>query len=169
MLKSSPSNYLYRTIKSLKLDFCVSVPCSLLSNVIKKIEEDNEIIHTPVTREEEGLGILAGAYLCGKKPVIIMQNSGLGNCINAITSLVNLFELQIIFIVSHRGSDGEKIDAQKPMGNITKELFELAGIECKEILYKNELSLIKKTIVKNYNNGKSMAFLFPFSFWNEIE
>jgi sulfopyruvate decarboxylase TPP-binding subunit len=55
------------------------------------------------------------------------------------------------------------------MGNITKELFELAGIECKEILNTNELNLIKKTIVKNYDNGKSMAFLFPLSFWNEIE
>ncbi len=94
-----------------------------------------------------------------------MQNSGLGNCINAITSLVNFYKVQVVFIISHRGSKGEKIDAQKPLGKITKKLLKLTGIKCFEIRNTNELDILGREISAMSTDGKSKAFLFPFSYW----
>ena len=60
----------------------VSLPCINLGKIIEMVDCDPDIIHVPVTREEEGFGICAGAYLGGKKTAILMQNSGLGNSVN---------------------------------------------------------------------------------------
>ena len=74
---------IYNGLNDAEIDFIVSVPCVNLTRLLKMIDEDPEITHIPVTREEEGIGICAGAYLGGKKTAILMQNSGLGNSINA--------------------------------------------------------------------------------------
>ena len=66
------------------------------------VDEDEEIMHIPVTREEEGIGICAGAYMGGHKPAILMQNSGLGNSINALKSLMELYKFPLVIIISHR-------------------------------------------------------------------
>ena len=81
------SEAIYDGLKDAGIDFIVSVPCANLSKILEMIDKDEDIIHIPVTREEEGIGICAGAYLGGKKPAILMQNSGLGNSINALKSL----------------------------------------------------------------------------------
>ena len=73
-----PSELLYQKLKDAGLNFFVSVPCKLLDGLILLIEQDKEIIYTPVTREEEGLGILAGASLAGKRPAILMPELGTG-------------------------------------------------------------------------------------------
>ncbi len=124
----TPSESLYINLKEMSLNFFVSVPCKFLDGVITLIQNDSEVIYTPVTREEEGLGILAGAFLAGKRPAILMQNSGIGNCINAICSLLNYYNIPIVLIVSHRGTKGEKIEAQKPMGKVTKSLLEAVDV-----------------------------------------
>lgn len=163
----SPSANLYAKLKEQGLNFFVSVPCKFLAGIITLIENDPEVIYTPVTREEEGLGILAGAFLAGRRPAIIMQNSGIGNCINAICSLLNYYRLPVIFIVSHRGSEGEKIDAQKPMGEATRALLDSVKIKFYEIYSLKELPLIEKGINESYKQEISVAFLFTLSFWEE--
>ena len=60
------------------------------------VELDAEIIHIPVTREEGGFGICAGALLGGKKAGILMQNSGLGNSVNALASLFELYKIPVL-------------------------------------------------------------------------
>ena len=97
---------LYETIKNSGIDLILSLPCILLKSLLEIIDEKNEIQHIPVTREEEGVGIAAGAYLGGRKPAILMQNSGLGNSVNAIKSLLQLYKIPVIFIMSHRGAEG---------------------------------------------------------------
>ena len=98
------SEAIFDGLKDAGIDFIVSVPCVNLSKILNMIDEDDDIIHIPVTREEEGIGICAGAYLGGKKPAILMQNSGLGNSINALKSL---------------RTEGETICGQVPMGEST--------------------------------------------------
>lgn len=68
---------IYNGLKDAEIDFVVSVPCVNLSKLLEMVDEDGEIMHVPVTREEEGIGICAGAYMGGRKPAILMQNSGL--------------------------------------------------------------------------------------------
>ncbi len=98
------SEAVYQGLKSAGINFIVSVPCVNLGKILEIIDEDEDIIHVPVTREEEGLGVCAGAYFGGKKTAILMQNSGLGNCVNALGSLYQLYSLPIVMIMSHRGN-----------------------------------------------------------------
>lgn len=86
-------------------------------------------MHIPVTREEEGVGICAGAYLGGMSPALIMQNSGLGNMINALASLDILYGIPLLVIASHRGVEGEQMIGQVPMGRLTEPLLRAMDIE----------------------------------------
>ena len=116
MFSLDGSQAVYNTLKQLGVNFVVSLPCVNLDKIMKMVEADKEIIHVPVTREEEGFGICAGAVMAGKKPAILMQNSGLGNSVNALASLFELYKLPILIIMSHRGTEGEFMGAQIPMG-----------------------------------------------------
>jgi sulfopyruvate decarboxylase subunit alpha len=164
MLNSTEA--IYQGIKSAGIDFIVSVPCINLKELLIKIDKDEEIIHIPVTREEEGLGICAGAYLAGKKIAILMQNSGLGNSINALTSLYELYSFPLVMIISHRGTEGEPIIGQVPMGNVTSDLFSILNISCKQIKTPDEA----KEIVGNSWNlstelKKPIAILADINYW----
>ena len=163
----TPSEMLYRKLKAAGLDFFVSVPCRLLDGLIRLIRQDEQIIYTPVTREEEGIGILSGASIAGKRPAILMQNSGLGNSINAICSLSNYYGFPLVFVISHRGTEGEMIDAQRPMGNVTKKLLENAGVPCQEIKHRDDLAVLDESIKQSLAANHSIAFLFPHSFWSK--
>jgi len=110
------------------IDFACSLPCSWLADLINSMENYGEITHVPVTTEEEGIGVCAGSYLAGKKPVLIMQNSGLGRCINALASLNEVYEIPLLMIMSHRGIAGEKIEAQKPMGKHAQGILDVLNI-----------------------------------------
>ena len=91
-----------KIIEDVGVDIVCSVPCNLLGGVMKLID-DGPIRQVPVTREEEGVGIAAGAALAGGKPLLLMQNSGLGNCVNALSSFTGLYELPLFLLMSHRG------------------------------------------------------------------
>ena len=118
------SEAIYNGLKDAGIDFIVSVPSANLSKLLDMIDDDSEITHIPVTREEEGIGICAGAYMGGKRTAILMQNSGLGNSINALKSLMELYEFPLLMIMSHRGTEGENICGQVPMGESTPLILE---------------------------------------------
>ena len=105
------------------VDFYLSVPCKLLANMIDILEKDKDVYYSAVPREEEGMGICAGAYLGNKFPCILMQNTGIGNSINAIVSLLQLYNIPIVFLISYRGTPGETVAAQAGMAKITEEIL----------------------------------------------
>jgi sulfopyruvate decarboxylase subunit alpha len=161
----SPTQQLYSALRRSKLDFFVSVPCKLLANLIATLEADSEVIYTPVTREEEGVGMACGAYLAGRTPAIVMQNSGFGNSLNAILSLLNYYQIPVVFIVSHRGTTGEPIEAQRIMGAAVVDLLKLVGVEVLNIPRPDDLSLLQPAIEQALGERRSLAILLPFSFW----
>ena len=130
------------------------------------IDEDPEIIHVPVTREEEGIGICAGAYLGGKRTAILMQNSGLGNSINALKSLMELYEFPFIMIMSHRGTEGENICGQIPMGESTPRILEAMDFRFfkpgnPEAAYED---VVTSWDLSN-DEGKPVSILLEISYW----
>ncbi len=125
-MNSSPS--IYRGLKRAGIDFAASVPCINLQQLLTLVEEDPDIIHVPVSREEEGVGLCAGAWMAGRWPAMLMQNSGLGNCINALASLDILYGIPLLMIISHRGGKGEPIVGQVPMGRLTVPLLDAMQI-----------------------------------------
>jgi len=156
---------LYEAIKNTGINLLLSVPCIMLKGLLEVIEEKKEIQHIAVTREEEGVGIAAGAYLGGKLPAILMQNSGLGNSINAIKSLLELYKIPVIFIMSHRGAEGEKIIAQMPMGQITIDLLKLLTIETYILNSPGNIKNIIKVVDKAKKTKKPIAIILKRTLW----
>lgn len=163
------SKELLKVLKSNGADFFISVPCKLLKEIILLLEKDKTITYLPVTREEEGVGVAVGAYLAGKTPVILMQNSGVGNSINAIASLANYYSIPLLFLISHRGTQGEKIAAQFPMGKAVPQLLKTIKMSISKFDQANQESFVQiGKIVKKIKKQKcSSAILLPFSFWRE--
>lgn len=162
----TPTDRLYELLKSSGLDFFVSVPCKLLGDLLDKLAIDNTIIYTPVSREEEGVGLACGAHLAGRRPAVVMQNSGFGNSINAVLSLLNYYKVPVVFVVSHRGSPGEPIEAQKMMGGAIKELLRIANVACIDVPNLAALEQVPPAISLARQEGRSLALLLPFSYWN---
>jgi sulfopyruvate decarboxylase subunit alpha len=115
-----------KALKSNQVDFICNIPCVFFKRLIEMI--DNEFDSYKITREEEGVGICAGAYLAGKRSCLVLQNSGIGNSINALASLNKTFNIPLLLLVSHRGVEDEKIVAQVPMGQATSGLLDVLGI-----------------------------------------
>ena len=160
------SEAIYDGLKDAGINFIVSVPCVNLSKLLNMIDEDDEIIHIPVTREEEGIGICAGAYLGGKKTAILMQNSGLGNSINALKSLIELYEMPLLMIMSHRGTEGEGIVGQVPMGESTPRILEAMDFkffkpETPEAAY----DAVRLSWEMSEDEGKPVSILLEISYW----
>jgi sulfopyruvate decarboxylase alpha subunit len=87
---------------------------------------------TVLTTEEEGIGILAGAWLGGERGVLLMQSSGVGNCINTL-SLSKVCGFPLLIIVTMRGEWGELNPWQIPMGQIAAKSLQLAGVIVYEV------------------------------------
>lgn len=160
------SEAIYNGLKDAGIDFIVSVPCANLSKLLDMIDEDNDITHIPVTREEEGIGICAGAYLGGKKTAILMQNSGLGNSINALKSLMELYEFPLIMIMSHRGTEGENICGQVPMGRSTPRILESMDFK---FFKPGNSEAAYEDIIESWDlsqeEGKPVSILLEISYW----
>ena len=160
------SEAVYQGLKKAKIDFIVSLPCVNLGKLLEIIEKDEEIIHIPVTREEEGIGICAGAFLGGKKTAILMQNSGLGNCVNALTSLYQLYSLPLVMIMSHRGTEGEPIVGQIPMGTATPKILEAMDLKYFNPKVPEEaIETIADSWKISNRQEKPVAVLLEISYW----
>jgi sulfopyruvate decarboxylase subunit alpha len=151
------------TLKQCEVNFASSVPCTLLSGILERISESREIIHIPATREEEAVGICAGAYLAGAKPVLLMQNSGLGNSLNALLSLISFYKLGLLLLIGYRGRLGEeKITAQIPIGLATPRILSLIGAESRLIEDPEDICKITELATHAYKKEKiSVALLTP--------
>ena len=127
-MASTTDSRILTALKAAGTDYFLSVPCKLLGGMIESLELDNSVLYYPVTREEEGLGMCLGASLAGRLPCILMQDSGLGNCVNAFASTLQYFQTPMVIVISLRGTPGEKVGAQVPMGMMTKDLLALLRI-----------------------------------------
>jgi sulfopyruvate decarboxylase subunit alpha len=127
---ASPSHApeLLHALKHAGFDFFAGVPCSLLKGLVSLLEDDRAARYVSATREDSALGMAAGAYLGGKTPVVLMQNSGLGVSVNALASLSTLYELPALLLISWRGQGGNDAPEHLMMGEITLPLLDLLRI-----------------------------------------
>ncbi len=96
--------------------------------LIECCHEDGRIKAVPLTTEEEGVALLAGAWLGGDRGVLLMQSSGLGNCVNMF-SLIRECQFPLLMIVTMRGQWKEFNPWQKHLGKNAKKLLSMAGID----------------------------------------
>ena len=103
------------------------VPDAGHSQLIQRVLGSSTMRGIPLTTEEEGVALLAGAWAGGQRGVLLMQSSGVGNCINML-SLTQIFRFPFLTLVTMRGEWGEFNPWQVPMGSTTQGVFELSGI-----------------------------------------
>jgi sulfopyruvate decarboxylase subunit alpha len=109
-------------------DFFCGVPCSLLKGLVSLLEQDPAARYVSATREDSALGMAAGAFLGGKRSMVLMQNSGLGVSVNALASLHTLYEIPVLLLISWRGEDRSDAPEHWMMGEITAPLLDLMKI-----------------------------------------
>lgn len=102
------------------------VPDAGLSALIRMCQDDPQIADVVLTTEEEGLGLVAGAWLGGQRAVLLMQSSGVGNCVN-LFSLIKTCRFPCVVLVTMRGEYGEFNPWQIPMSSITEESLRSSG------------------------------------------
>ena len=109
-------------------DFYTGVPCSLVEDLIGALEGDRPAPWIPAVREDVAVGLAAGAWLGGRRPAVIMQNSGLGTSLNALASLSLMYGFPALLIVTWRGFGGRDAPEHILTGEITPSLLDLLRI-----------------------------------------
>ena len=109
-------------------DFFTGVPCSLVEGLISALERRPHDPWLPAVREDVAIGMAAGAWLGGRRPVVVMQNSGLGTSLNALASLSLMYGFPALLVVTWRGYAGKDAPEHILMGEITPKILDLLNI-----------------------------------------
>jgi phosphonopyruvate decarboxylase len=109
-------------------DFFAGVPCSLIEELIGALESHPRLPYVAAVREDVAVGVAAGAWFAGRRPAVLMQNSGLGTSLNALASLSLMYGFPALLLVTWRGHRGKDAPEHILMGEITPRLLELLGI-----------------------------------------
>jgi sulfopyruvate decarboxylase beta subunit len=158
-----PEEELIAILKNHGTNFTATLPCEKIKTLLEMVARD--FTHVPLTREEEGVGICAGASLAGKRPALFVQSSGIGNMINALLSLTQFYELPLALFVSRRGVYQEKIEAQLPMGQHLPGILSGAGISCSEINGRQDFNTVDRELGEVFKTSKIHAFLLSPAVW----
>ena len=151
--KSSSANAIdwpaaiHSALKSQRVRQVSYVPDAGHKRLIELCHSDRGMIALPLTSEEEGIGLAAGAWLGGERSALLMQSSGVGNCVNALTLASNC-GFPLLMLVTMRGETGERNPWQVPMGQATPEALRLAGVHTLRLERAEEASAVANTAAK---------------------
>ena len=118
---------IFSVLKSWQVRQVTYVPDAGHADLIVRCDQDDTMRLVPLTTEEEGIAVLAGAWLGDQRGVLLMQSSGVGNCINML-SLARVCRFPLLTLVTMRGQWGEFNPWQIPMGQLTPKVLEAS--EC---------------------------------------
>lgn len=122
----------YGLLRAAGIDQFAFVPDAGHDHLIQRSIADPDVHAIALTTEEEGVGLLAGAHLGGGRGVLLMQSSGVGNCINLL-SLIRTGRFPFLTLISMRGDFGEGNPWQIPMGQSTQPVLEACDVMCMRI------------------------------------
>jgi sulfopyruvate decarboxylase subunit alpha len=113
-------------LKDAGIGLIATLPDINLADLLREVEEAKDVVHVPVCREEEGIGICAGGYLVGKKCAAIMQNGGFFNSNNAIVSTMLQYQIPLLLLIYYAGDIGDRTFATT--GGMTEPVLSALGI-----------------------------------------
>jgi sulfopyruvate decarboxylase subunit alpha len=113
-------------IKQAGINLIATLPDINLAQLLRAVEEDPDLQHVPLCREEEGIGICAGAYLVGKKCAAIMQNGGFFNSNNAIVSTLLQYQIPLLLMIYYAGDVGDRTFSTS--GSLTQPVLQALGM-----------------------------------------
>jgi sulfopyruvate decarboxylase subunit alpha len=117
------SKLVYRALKDCGIGLLSALPETWLVHLIRMAEDDPEMILVRLAKEEEGVGISAGAHLSGVKSAMLMQNHGFLASINGIVSCAQLYRIPLLMLMSYRGEFGERDPWQTEGGGTTEDVL----------------------------------------------
>ncbi|WUC76889.1 thiamine pyrophosphate-binding protein [Streptomyces sp. NBC_00536] len=103
-----------------------ATPCGILAPLLTELESRGDLV--TVSREDNAVGLAAGSALAGRMPVALMQNSGLGQSVNALASLIVPYQMPILLVISLRGTGLDTTAENLPMGRATLPILDALGI-----------------------------------------
>ena len=150
---------IYRVLRDFDVTQFAYVPDAGHRALIDRSLEDPEVHSVALTTEEEGVGLLAGAHLGGGRGVLLMQSSGVGNCINFL-SLVRGGQFPVLMLVSMRGDFGEGNPWQMPMGRAVEPVLEAMGVMCIRVNDAREAAdTVRAAATMVFQAGQAVAVL----------
>ena len=122
------SKAIFDALKQCDVRLLSALPETWLVHLIRMADDDPGTILVRLAKEEEGVGISAGAHFAGVKSAMLMQNHGFLASINGIVSFAHLYKIPLLMLISYRGSFGERDPWQTQGGNVTEALLRAMGI-----------------------------------------
>ena len=122
------SELIYAGLKACGVRLISALPETWLVHLIRMAEDDPEMILVRLAKEEEGVGISAGAHLAGAKSAMLMQNHGFLASVNGIVSLARLYRIPLLMLISYRGEFGERDPWQTEGGGATESVLRALSI-----------------------------------------
>jgi sulfopyruvate decarboxylase subunit alpha len=122
------SKAVYEGIKATEIRFISALPETWLVYLLQMADEDPEMRLIEVAKEEEAIGIAAGAYLAGEPNLLLMQNHGFLAAINGIVSLAMLYRIPLCMLIAHRGHMGEPYPWHTQGGIVTEPVLRALGV-----------------------------------------
>jgi sulfopyruvate decarboxylase subunit alpha len=122
------SKAVYEGIKEAGIRFISALPETWLVYLLQLADEDAEMCLIEVAKEEEAVGIAAGAYLAGEPNLLLMQNHGFLAAINGIVSLALLYRIPLCMLIAHRGHMGETYPWHTQGGIVTEPVLRALGV-----------------------------------------
>jgi len=138
---------IHSALKSQRVRQVSYVPDAGHKRLIELCHADQSMTVVPLTTEEEGIGLAAGAWLGGERAALLMQSSGVGNCANALT-LAATCAFPLLMLVTMRGEAGERNPWQVPMGQATPEALRLSGVRTLRLGRAEEASAVANSAAK---------------------
>ena len=122
------SKAIYQGIKDAGIRFLSALPETWLVYLLQLADDDPEMTLVEVAKEEEAIGIAAGAYFAGSKNALLMQNHGFLASVNGIVSLALLYKIPLVMLIAHRGHFGEPYPWHTQGGIVTEPVLRALGL-----------------------------------------
>ncbi|MFD0979125.1 sulfopyruvate decarboxylase subunit alpha [Tropicimonas aquimaris] len=151
------------------IDFVTSVPCKQLAGVIELVDQTDGILHVPCNKEDEGMGLCAGAYMGGMRPLIMMQNTALGVTLNSLATLIQFYQIPLPMLISYRGEVGEPVACQVEMALHTKALLAQFHIPTYHFHKAENVAELPGILQHTQMCSKPTAILTDASFWGSAK
>ena len=147
------------------VSFVTTVPCKQLAGVIAAIDAHEAIHHVPSNKEDEGMGLCAGAFMGGRRPAIIMQNTAIGVTVNTLVTLTQFYRMPLPMLISYRGELKEPVACQVEMAVHTKALLSQLNIPIYHFHKQEDAEEFDAILKYTFMCNKPVAILTDATFW----